>query len=224
MTFRQVDPLHVVDLSDPANPTLRGELHIAGYSAYLHPVGDHLLLGIGQDADQQGRLKGTQVSLFDVSDPDAPRRLSVLRLPGGWSDAEWDHHAFLWWPATSLGVMPVWVPPAEGDRDGYGFVGALAVTATAAGGVRELGRIEHDPIVFEQPAPGPDVGAPNDAAQISMPSPIVRAVVVRDALLTISGTGVRSSDLDTLAKRTWTPFPQVSGPIGIPVEPGVGVG
>ena len=56
-----------------------------------------------------------------------------------------------------------------------------------------------------------------------MPSPIVRAVVVRDALLTISGTGVRSSDLDTLAKRTWTPFPQVAGPIGIPVEPGAGV-
>ena len=90
--------------------------------------------------------------------------------------------------------------------------------------MRELGRIEHDPIVFDQPAPGVDAGAPNGDVPTSMPSPIVRAVVVRDALLTISGTGVRSSDLATLAKRTWTPFPQVAGPIGIPIEPGAGVG
>jgi hypothetical protein len=228
VTFRQVDPLHVVDLSDPAHPTLRGELHIAGYSAYLHPVGDHLLLGIGQDANEEGRVKGTQVSLFDVSDPDAPRRLSVLQLPGGWSDAEWDHHAFLWWDATALGVMPVSLPPAEGDNDGYGFVGALAVRATAEGGVREIGRIANEPIVFEQPAPpGPDAGATDGAVSQSMPSPIVRAVVVRDALLTISGSGVRSSSLGALATHTWTPFPQVGGgPIGMPmpIEPGAGVG
>ena len=57
-----------------------------------------------------------------------------------------------------------------------------------------------------------------------MPSPIVRAVVVRDALLTISGSGVRSSDLGALATHTWTPFPQVGGPIAIPFEMGVEVG
>ncbi|MEO6496207.1 MAG: beta-propeller domain-containing protein, partial [Solirubrobacteraceae bacterium] len=69
VTFRQVDPLYVLDLSDPARPRVTGELKIAGYSAYLHPVGDDLILGVGQDAGRDGRTTGTQLSLFDVSDP-----------------------------------------------------------------------------------------------------------------------------------------------------------
>ena len=51
VTFRQTDPLYVIDLADPTNPVVTGELKIPGYSAYLHPVGDGLLLGVGQDAD-----------------------------------------------------------------------------------------------------------------------------------------------------------------------------
>ncbi|MFB3098984.1 MAG: beta-propeller domain-containing protein, partial [Acidimicrobiia bacterium] len=54
VTFRQVDPLYVIDLSDPRRPTVEGELKIHGYSAYLHPVSDDLLLGVGQDADHTG--------------------------------------------------------------------------------------------------------------------------------------------------------------------------
>ncbi|MCG8321290.1 MAG: beta-propeller domain-containing protein, partial [Cytophagales bacterium] len=54
VTFRQIDPLYVLDLTDPANPVLEGELKIPGYSAYLHPVGDGLLLGVGQDASEEG--------------------------------------------------------------------------------------------------------------------------------------------------------------------------
>jgi uncharacterized secreted protein with C-terminal beta-propeller domain len=106
VTFRQVDPLYVVDLSDPRRPAVRGELKIAGYSAYLHPLGGGLLLGVGQDADAGGRVLGTQVSLFDVSDPSRPARLDRQLLGQGWSDAEFDHHAFLWWPASKLAVLP----------------------------------------------------------------------------------------------------------------------
>ncbi len=83
---------------------MRGELKIRGYSAYLHPIGDGLLLGIGQDATEEGRVLGTQASLFDVSDPAAPRRLDSFALGKGWSEAEQDHHAFLWWPRTGLAV------------------------------------------------------------------------------------------------------------------------
>ena len=54
---------------------MRGELKIAGYSAYLHPVGADRLLGVGQDATPQGRQAGTQLSLFDVADPAAPKLL-----------------------------------------------------------------------------------------------------------------------------------------------------
>jgi len=106
VTFRQTDPLYVVDLSDPTTPVVTGQLKIPGYSAYLHPVGDGLLLGVGQDATDEGRVQGTQLSLFDVHDPANPQRLSTLPI-GGWSDAEWDHHAFLFWPEDGTIVLPV---------------------------------------------------------------------------------------------------------------------
>jgi len=105
VTFRQTDPLYVLDLSDPTNPQVTGELKIPGYSAYLHPVGDGLLLGVGQDADLSGRTLGTQLSLFDVSDPTNPVQVSTLPI-GGSSEAEWDHKAFLYWPEDGTIVIP----------------------------------------------------------------------------------------------------------------------
>jgi Beta propeller domain len=96
VTFRQVDPLYVIDLSDPEHPRVRGELEIPGYSAYLHPVGAGRLLGVG----------GGDVSLFDVSDPSAPKLLD--RHPLGSSSAvEYDPHAFLWWAPKKLALLPL---------------------------------------------------------------------------------------------------------------------
>ena len=106
VTFRQTDPLYVIDLTDPTSPVLDGELKIPGYSAYLHPVGDGLLLGVGQDATEDGRTLGTQLSLFDVSDPSNPQRIDTLEI-GGSSDVEWDHKAFLYWPEDGTIVLPV---------------------------------------------------------------------------------------------------------------------
>ena len=121
VTFRQTDPLYTVDLSDPRAPRVAGELQLLGYSAYLHPVGGGLLLGVGQDATDQGRLLGAQVSLFDVGDPAAPRLLDRRALgENAWTAVESDHHAFSWWPATRLALLPV---------SGPGFTGAVGLTA-----------------------------------------------------------------------------------------------
>jgi len=80
VTFRQVDPLYTLDLSEKSAPKVLGELKILGYSAYLHPISDKLLLGVGQDASAQGRTLGTQLSLFDVSDlRGRPPRAGVAR-------------------------------------------------------------------------------------------------------------------------------------------------
>jgi uncharacterized secreted protein with C-terminal beta-propeller domain len=128
VTFRQVDPLHTIDVSDPAHPQLLGMLTIPGYSAYLHPLGDDLLLGIGQDVGSGNEPTGTQVSLFDVSDLKHPTRLVHASLGQGWSAAESDHHAFLYWPASGLVVVPF----------GQQAVG-MKVSRTA--GISELGRI-----------------------------------------------------------------------------------
>ena len=79
VTFRQIDPLYTLDLADPDRPRVLGELKIPGYSAYLHPIGEDLLLGIGQDVTEEGRPGGTQLSLFDVSDLRRPSRLHKRR-------------------------------------------------------------------------------------------------------------------------------------------------
>jgi uncharacterized secreted protein with C-terminal beta-propeller domain len=126
VTFKQTDPLYSVDLSDPTKPRVTGALKITGYSAHLQPLGDDRLAGIGQEATSEGRTRGMQVSLFDVSDPAAPRRLAQYHLSGAVSQAEWDPHALLWWPTTGLLVVPV----LNGDG---GTSGALALRVTANG-------------------------------------------------------------------------------------------
>ena len=139
VTFRQIDPFYTVDLSDPADPTIVGELKIAGFSSYLHPISDTLVLGVGSDADEDGRVTGAKISLFDVSDLTAPREVTVWTAPDGWNDVGWDHRAFLWWAPEGLAVIPlrVW----EADREWSGAV-ALRV---AEGAITEAGRIEHTP-------------------------------------------------------------------------------
>ncbi len=69
VTFRQTDPLFSVDVSDPTNPVLLGELKIPGFSEYLHPYGEGRLLGIGYAANEDGRQTGIKLSMFDISDP-----------------------------------------------------------------------------------------------------------------------------------------------------------
>jgi uncharacterized secreted protein with C-terminal beta-propeller domain len=193
VTFRQVDPLYTVDLSDPDRPRVIGELKIPGYSAYLHPVADDLLLGVGQEATERGEVRGLQLSLFDVSDLARPTRLQQLRLGDRWSQSavEWDHRAFLWWPATNLAVLPI---------DSDGFTGAAGFRVDRASGIAELGRVSH-------PASGrfaPSIG---------------RAVVVGPRLYTVSDLGARASALDSFADAGWAAFPPPPGG-PIPVEPG----
>ena len=130
VTFKRIDPLYTVDLGDPARPRVLGELELPGYSAYLHPIGADLLLGIGQDVDDHGRPLGTQLSLFDVSDLRHPTRLAHATLGQGWSEAESDHHAFLFWPPTGLVVVPF-------DQRAVGY------RVGRARGITSVGSISH---------------------------------------------------------------------------------
>jgi hypothetical protein len=135
VTFRQTDPLYVLDLRSPSAPAVTGELALAGYSAYLHPLGDGRLLGVGSDATAQGAVTGAKVTLFDVSDPADPRVEGTWTLPGGYSDVEFDHLAFLYWAPAQLAVLPMQ------DWSG-GFVGAVVLSTQD--GLSEVGRVTHD--------------------------------------------------------------------------------
>jgi Beta propeller domain len=111
VTFRQTDPLYTLDLSDPARPRVLGRLRAPGYSSYLHPVGDHLLVGIGHDATTTGADLGGQAATFDLRDPGAVRRVDTLGLGRRSSPAaEWDARAFTYLPdqRTLVTAMQGW--------------------------------------------------------------------------------------------------------------------
>lgn len=190
VTFRQTDPLYVVDLSDPTNPRVTGELKIPGYSAYLHPVGDGLLLGVGQDADADGRTLGTQLSLFDVSDPANPQRLSTLMV-GGSSEAEWDHKAFLYWPEDGTIVIPT--SPWWG---GCGVAdGCLADAMTSEGGGVVVAQLQGTELV------GRGVIEHDASRSSGCWNPLQRSMVIGSELVTVGFDQVQFNDRATLGVR-----------------------
>ncbi|MCL1912606.1 MAG: beta-propeller domain-containing protein [Eubacteriaceae bacterium] len=96
VTFRQVDPLFAVDLSDPKNPKVLSELKIPGFSQYLHVFGDGLLFGLGMEADPlTGRTNGMKLSMFDVSDPFDIWEKHKLAVDASYSQALYNHKAIL---------------------------------------------------------------------------------------------------------------------------------
>jgi hypothetical protein len=185
VTFRQTDPLYTVDLADPAKPRVTGELKITGYSAYLHPMGDGRLLGIGQEATTQGQTTGTQISLFDTGDQRGAKRLGQLQYEGGHSDVEYDPHAFLYWPEKKLAVLPMttMTPDPSGQ---YPEAGALVVKVGDRT-LTEVGMVRHVD------------------ARGGMPFMPHRALVIGDELWTVSEAGILVNNLDTLRELAWLP-------------------
>ena len=143
VTFRRVDPLFSIDLSDPFNPHVRGQLKIPGFSSYLQPVGENLLLGIGRSADDRGVAQGLQLSLFDVTDMDNPLRIDVETFGQdlGYtnSEAEFNHHAVSFFADQSIVALPVsegqW-PDRQSNLKVYHLDGQT--------GIEFLGQVEHD--------------------------------------------------------------------------------
>ena len=190
VTFRQTDPLYTLDLSNPSAPEVVGELKILGYSAYLHPVGDGLLLGIGQDATESGQVQGTQVSLFDVSDLSNPTRLDQITLSeGSSSQVEYDHRAFLYWEPTGLAMVPVQQWFWDEDKEDV-FFGAVGFKLDGRD-LSEVRRLAH---------PG------GDGQEWDWRAQITRSIVIGDRLFTVSNKGIMSSDLATLDEISFLGF------------------
>ncbi len=145
-TFRQVDPLFVIDLSEPTAPRVTGELKVPGYSTYLMPLDDTHLLGVGRDVDPMtGRDGGLQLSLFDVADPTNPTRSATYTFAGewgSWSPAEWDHHALGWFAAQGILALPV-----DGGHSAPGLVApglvVFRIDTGSSDAFTQLGTISH---------------------------------------------------------------------------------
>ena len=115
VTFEQTDPLFVIDLSNPEKPEIKGELKIPGFSTYLHPVGENLVLGVGVDGDENGQNNGLKVSLFDVSDPANPIESHKVTIPANNKDGSYTyvtsqayntHKALCWDDNTNTMYIP----------------------------------------------------------------------------------------------------------------------
>lgn len=193
VTFRQVDPLFTLDLSEPTNPHVVGELKIPGFSSYLQVVGEGRVIGLGRDADPiTGAVGGLQVSLFDVSDLANPTQLDVYSFSsdqwGGYSDAEWDHHAISWFADVGILTLPVtidWTEPA-----------ALEVLHLGTDGITLVGEIVHE-------------------------SPVLRSLRIGDLLFSMSAGAIQVhslADPSVLVGSVALPV-QVDFPPPLPTEP-----
>ncbi len=154
VTFRVVDPLFAVDLSDPENPQLLGELHVTGYSDYLQPIDENTLLAIGRDADERtGLFQNLQISVFDVSNMSEPQLRHRHAFEGGrstetpatgnrWLRGDGDHHAVSYFPAEQILALPVFFDGTLGSESASG--GLQLFRIDPLNGFVPLGVIEHE--------------------------------------------------------------------------------
>ncbi len=196
VTFRQVDPLFTLDLSDPTNPTIVGELKIPGFSTYLHVLDEDHLFAIGNDFETDGTTRnGVALTIFDVSDMTAPRlkHKAVIGSTRGHSEALYDHKAFTMFrqPGANHAVLAIpftdWDRASDDARYWGTFKSTLKVFAVSAGGIIENGEIDHSGL-FEG-------NETNRWGWWYRPN-VRRGVFVEDYVYAISDAGLRVAETD----------------------------
>ncbi|CAJ37767.1 conserved hypothetical protein [Methanocella arvoryzae MRE50] len=211
VTFKKVDPLFVIDLSDPRNPKVLGKLKIPGYSDYLHPYDETHIIGIGKEAIDAGEDKtssrgldfawyqGVKMALFDVSDVEHPKELHKVVIGDRGTDSPvlTDHRAFLFDRNTGLLVLPVTVAEIQGERTSdnqYGdfvFQGAYVYDLSLANGFVLRGKVTQ----YESDEPFKKSGL-----YFHGDRSIMRSLFIKDVLYTMSQSRLQLNDLDTLEK------------------------
>ena len=156
VTFKRIDPLFVIDLSDPEDPEILGELKIPGYSDYLHPYDEDHIIGIGKETSDNEwggiSIKGVKVALFDVSDVNKPKVIDSYEIGEAGTDSEalQEHKAFLFDKEKNILVIPIREVKGEQKYDPqYGYYrqkvwqGAYVFGLTPEDGIELKGRVSH---------------------------------------------------------------------------------
>lgn len=132
VTFKQVDPFFVIELSNPREIKELGKLKIPGFSRYLHPYDDNTIIGIGREIEE-GRQQGLKISLFDVSDVSNPQEIAKYVSPDKYagSIAEWEHKAFLFSREKNLLAIPVYNYDYNNPQNSYNGVMVFKISKDA---------------------------------------------------------------------------------------------
>jgi inhibitor of cysteine peptidase len=206
VTFKKVDPLFVIDLSDPHDPAVLGYLKVTGYSDYLQPYDETHIIGIGKETveAEEGNFawyQGVKISLFDVSDVNHPVEISKYEIGDRGTDSPilYDHKALLFDKSRNLLVIPVLVAEIDESQypqgvpsNAYGqpvWQGAYVFNISLSQGIQLRGRITH----IEN---GADLGQWYSYSY--SPFSIQRSLYIGDVLYTISNAKIMMSNLDNL--------------------------
>ncbi len=211
VTFQKIDPLFVIDLSDPFNPSVLGKLKIPGYSDYLHPYDDNHIIGIGKEAveAEQGNFawyQGVKMAIFDVTDVLNPKELHkvVIGDRGTSSPVLYDHKAFLFDKEKNLLVIPVSLyeiseEEKEKGRDSaygeYTFQGAYVYNLTLDNGFILKGTVTH-----QKDRPENISREDDEYYYMDWEKEIVRSMYISDVLYTLSQSMLKMNNLSDLSE------------------------
>ena len=198
VTFKRVDPLFVIDLSTPENPTILGELKIPGYSDYLHPYDENHIIGIGKETEsnQWGGIstKGVKLALFDVSDVANPTQIDTYEIGQSGTDSEAlnEHKAFLFNKEKNILVIPVREMKARyfDSKRGYYrnkiWQGAYVFSLTPEDGFEVKGTITHNE------------NEEDTGYYYGSPSAVRRSLYMDNTLYTISAKKIKMNNLNNI--------------------------
>ena len=217
VTFEQIDPLWVIDVSDETNPTILGELKVPGVSTYIHPLSRDHLLTIGlAPANEDGTgldWSGTQISLFDIAEPTDPQQADALRLSPvptdqanmwmwSWSEASYESKAFQYWAPKSMLAVPLstyrFVESTPYSWD-YEYISKLMLVEVneTNGSLSIYGEVDHSSLFQSQ---GERSWWDN--------RDIRRSIFMGDFVYAISSAGITATNLTTLEESDRVNFPQ----------------
>ena len=165
VTYKTVDPLFVIDISNPTSPRVLGELKIPGYSKYLHPIGENYLIGFGEDSIEKSYMdwngeqrvtaytNGLKLAIFDVSDFNNPKEIHSIKIGGrgSYSELLYNHKALLYDEERGIFAFPATICKEAGTYDNgvpmYGkteFAGVLVYNLSVEDGISLRGKINHN--------------------------------------------------------------------------------
>jgi len=193
VTFVETDPLFVIDLSEPTNPVVLGELKIPGYSKYLHPYDETHLIGFGEDTKLVNygygdivTTDGMKMALFDVTDPSNPTELYTVKIgeKGTYSELLNNHKALLFSKEKNIIAFPISITKEDYE---VVFQGAVVYGLDLENGFNLRGQIAH----FD-----------TNEETYSYNKSVERIIYIEDNLFTLSKELVKSTDLNTMEEKS----------------------